>query len=81
MSTNINQPRNLIGKRVKITRDKANPPITQSDLSARLAVRGVELSRSAIARIEACNRPVTDIQLVAIANALGVSVSWLLGID
>ncbi len=73
-------PRNLIGERVKIAREQFVPVMTQNDLSARLAVRGVELSRSAIARIEARNRPITDIQLIAFADALGVSVDWLLGL-
>jgi HTH-type transcriptional regulator, cell division transcriptional repressor len=73
-------PRNIIGGRVKIAREKFIPLMTQNDLSARLEVRGVELSRSAIARIEARNRPITDIQLVAFADVLGVSVDWLLGL-
>lgn len=79
MYTLNDRPRNLIGERVRISREKSKPPITQNDLSARLAVRGVELSRSSIAKIESLKRPVTDIQLVAIANALGVSIIWLLG--
>ena len=72
--------RNLIGDRIRLARENAKPYISQSDLSARLAVRGIELSRSAISKIEAKNRPVTDIQLVAFADALGVSISWLLNI-
>ncbi len=81
MNANINPPRNVIGERVKFARENARPPISQNDLSARLAVRGIELSRSAIARIEACNRPVTDIQLIGFAKSLGVSVTWLLGME
>lgn len=75
------KPRNLIGERVKAAREHSKPPISQNDLSARLAVRGIELSRSAISKIESKSRPVTDIQLVAIAKSLGVSVTWLLEID
>jgi transcriptional regulator with XRE-family HTH domain len=80
MKTAKGYPRNLIGDRVKIVREKHNPRITQDDLSARLIVKGVDLSRSSIAKIESKVRPVTDIQLLAIADALKVEVTWLLGI-
>ena len=70
--------RNLIGSRVKQARYKPTPKVTQTDLLARLAVRGIELEKTSISKIEAKSRPVTDIELVAIADALGVSVMWLL---
>lgn len=70
--------RNLIGLKVKYARQKNKPKITQNDLIARLAVRGVELEKTAISKIEAKTRPVTDIELVAIADALNVSILWLL---
>lgn len=71
--------KNLIGDRVYQARHKSKPKITQSDLLARLAVRGVELEKTTISKIEAKTRPVTDVELVAIADALGVGVLWLLG--
>ena len=70
--------RNLIGDRVKQARYKSKPKVTQTDLLARLAVRGIELEKTSISKIEAKTRPVTDIVLVAIAEALGVSLMWLL---
>jgi len=70
--------RNLIGSKVKQARYKFKPKVTQTDLLARLAVRGIELEKTSISKIEAKTRPVTDIELVAIADALGVSVMWLL---
>ena len=73
--------KNLIGSRVREARHKSKPKITQTDLLARLAVRGIELEKTTISKIEAKNRPVTDIELVAIADALGVSVLWLLGLE
>ncbi|AEY65747.1 transcriptional regulator [Clostridium sp. BNL1100] len=79
MNENIKNNRNLIGKRVKLARMKSKPKITQIDLLARLAVRGVDLEKTSISKIEAQTRPVTDIELMAIADALGVSVLWLLG--
>ena len=71
--------KNLIGERVREARIKSNPKVTQLDLLARLAVRGVDLEKTSISKIESKKRPVTDMELVAIADALNVSVLWLLG--
>ncbi|WP_083605451.1 helix-turn-helix domain-containing protein [Proteiniborus sp. DW1] len=73
--------KNLIGNRVRQARHRVKPKVTQIDLLARLAVRGIELDKTTISKIEAKTRPVTDIELVAIADALGVSVLWLLGME
>lgn len=70
--------KNLIGDRVYQARHRSKPKITQADLLARLAVRGIELEKTTISKIEAKMRPVTDLELVAIADALGVEVLWLL---
>lgn len=70
--------RNLIGERVKQARNKFKPKITQLDLLARLAIRGIELEKTSISKIEAKTRPVSDIELVAIADALNVTILWLL---
>lgn len=71
--------RNIIGDRLKKARLLAKPKITQIDLIARLAVRGIEFDKTTISKIEAKNRPVSDIELVAIADALGVGILSLLG--
>jgi transcriptional regulator with XRE-family HTH domain len=76
-----NKQKNLIGDKVRQARHRNKPKITQTDLIARLAVRGIELDKTTISKIEAKTRPVTDIELVAIANSLGVSVLWLLGLE
>jgi transcriptional regulator with XRE-family HTH domain len=73
--------KNLIGDRLRQARHKSSPKITQTDLLARLAVRGIELEKTTISKIESRTRPVTDIELVAIADALDVSVLWLLGLE
>lgn len=78
-SKNNRNERNLIGHRVRQARHNSKPKVTQLDLLARLAVRGIELEKTTISKIEARTRPVTDIELVAISDALGVSVLWLLG--
>ena len=71
--------RNIIGARVRLARKSAIPPITQLDLAARLQVQGLELDRVTISKIETGYREVTDVEAKAIAEALGVTISWLYG--
>jgi len=47
------------------------------ELAARLQVSGVKIDRPAISKLENGSRPVSDIEVAAIAKALKVSVSWL----
>ncbi|PKM49333.1 MAG: transcriptional regulator [Firmicutes bacterium HGW-Firmicutes-7] len=70
--------KNIIGGRVREARHKIKPKITQTDLLARLAIRGVLMESTSISKIESYKRPVTDIELVAIADSLNVSILWLL---
>lgn len=56
------------------------PPITQDQLSGRLAVLQVSLDRAAVAKIELGLRSVYDFELPALAEALKVDVRWLLGL-
>ena len=53
--------------------------VTQADLAARLQIEGTRLERVTISKIETGYREVTDVETVAIAKILGVTVSWLLG--
>jgi transcriptional regulator with XRE-family HTH domain len=71
--------RNLIGERVRLARKKANPPMTQADLAARLQVQGLRIERVTISKIETGYREVTDVEAAAIAKALGASIGWLFG--
>jgi transcriptional regulator with XRE-family HTH domain len=71
--------RNISGRRIAEARIAAKPPITQEDLSARLALLGVQMDRAAVAKIENNLRRVLDYELKAIAGALDVEVDWLLG--
>ncbi len=70
---------NLIGERVKEARAASRPLLTQQELSKRLAKQGVSIDRAGIAKIETGIRGVLDFELVALAEALGVRVTWLLG--
>lgn len=69
---------NLIGDRVKEARGKAQ--LTQEELSKRVAKLGAAIDRAGIAKIETGIRGVLDFELVALAKALNVKVSWLLSI-
>ena len=69
--------RNIIGSRVSQARKTATPPITQTDLIARLQILGLKIDQSTLSKIENQQRPVTDIEVVALAKALKVSISWL----
>lgn len=73
--------RNIVGVRISQARKETTPPITQADLIARLQVMGIMFDQSTLSKIENQQRPVTDIELVALAKALKVSTKWLLGED
>ena len=72
------QKRNIVGSRVRNARREAKPPVTQTDLVARLQVLGVVIDQSGISKIESGQRPVLDFEVVALAKALKVAVAWLL---
>jgi hypothetical protein len=71
---------NLIGHRVKCARQAAEPPLTQQELSEKLGNLGVFIDRAGIAKIETGIRRALDYEVVAVANALSVKVTWLLGV-
>lgn len=75
--TRKNKARNCVGPQVRQARLRAVPPISQDDLAGRLAAKGVLMDRSAVSRIESQERYVMDYEVVALADALKVSVSWL----
>lgn len=57
------QGKNIVGERVKQARLSSKPPFTQDELSGRVAVHGVKLDRSAIAKIEGGIRLVSDYEM------------------
>ena len=69
------EKKNLIGKNLKRLRTEKR--ISQQALSARLELLGVYVCRGSVSRIEDYSRTVTDIELFAIAEVLGVSVAEL----
>ena len=62
--------KNLIGSNLKKIRTKLK--VSQQELSNKLELLGVYVCRGSISRIEDCSRTVTDIELFAIAEVLGV---------
>ena len=73
-----NKVRNLIGKRLKELRKQCSPPVTQDQLSGRLAKLGIQLDRVAIAKIETGRRCVFDFEFKAFADALEIEPAILL---
>jgi len=67
-----------VGARVRQARRSAKPPITQTDLVARLQLLDMNIDQSALSKIENGQRPVSDIEVLALARALKVSVTRLL---
>ena len=69
--------RNMVGARVTEARLRAE--MKQSELLAKLQVSGINISTPSLSLLEEQKRPVTDYELCALADALHVSVNWLLG--
>lgn len=75
----MKEDKNLIGNRLRQARLAESPKATQKDISARLEVLGIKRSDSSIGKIEAGTRPVSTVQLMALAKVMKVSAAWLLG--
>ncbi len=69
--------KNLVGCRV--TQARKLRGMKQVELLSKLQLAGVDMSIPALSLLEGQKRPVTDIELCALAEVLGVSVDWLLG--
>ena len=68
---------NLIG--AIVTKALQDLDMKQVDLLAKLQLAGVDMSVPALSLLEGQKRPVSDIELNALADILNVSVDWLLG--
>lgn len=69
--------RNLVGAKVEEIRKRKK--MKQKELLAQLQIRGVDMNASGLSKLEGQIRFVTDIELVALADILEVSVDYLLG--
>ena len=68
---------NLCGSRVREARQLAG--ISQDELSVQLQLRGLQVGQMAVSRMETGKRIVPDYELPILADALRVTVEWLLG--
>jgi transcriptional regulator with XRE-family HTH domain len=69
--------RNLIGARVTEAREMLG--LKQVELLTKLQTAGIDMSIPALSLLEGQKRPVTDLELNALADILNVTVDWLLG--
>lgn len=69
---------NICGKKVAEYRQKLPQKTSQKKLADLLQLTGLDLDKNAIQRIESGQRFVTDIELLALARVLGVSIEALL---
>lgn len=72
---------NIVGERIRKVRLRHKPPLTQDQLSGKLARLGVTIDRAGVSKIEIGARCVLDIEVRALAKVLGVSPAWLLGMN
>lgn len=71
--------RNLVGARVTQARPQLG--MKQVELLAQLQLAGIEMSVPALSLLEGQKRPVSDLELNALADILHISADWLLGRD
>lgn len=68
-------PQNIVGPQVR--RIRVQQGLTQPELAVRCQLRGYDLSREGLSKIEARVRFVTDAEIVLLAEALGVPYTLL----
>lgn len=73
----MNKPANICG--LAVARLRRENDLTQAELQRRCRAAGWTVARSVIAKVENQTRSVSDLELVALARALGVKVPKLLG--
>lgn len=71
--------RNLVGARVTEIRNEIG--MKQKELLAQLQVHGIDMNATGLSKLEGQVRHVTDIELVALADILNVSLETLLGLN
>ena len=71
--------RNIVGAKIEQKRKSIN--LKQKDLLTQLQIKGIDLNASGLSKLEGQLRYVTDFELKALAEVLGVTVNWMLGIE
>ena len=68
--------RNIVGKKIEEKRKKMG--LKQKEFLTQLQINGIDMSASALSKIEGQHRIVTEKELYAIADVLDISVDSLL---
>ncbi|MCL2674155.1 MAG: helix-turn-helix domain-containing protein [Defluviitaleaceae bacterium] len=80
MKTMFTMKGNVCGGRIRLGRAMHNSPLTQEELAKKIQLEsGLEITKIIISRIEKGERHVIDQELRMIAQALNVSMNWLVG--
>lgn len=69
---------NICGEKIFTLRKQQLPKMSQRILAEQLQIRGIDVDKNAIQRIESGDRFVTDIELKVLAQIFGVSCDELL---
>lgn len=69
---------NLCGAKLHYLRKRLTPKVSQRAFAEQLQLKGIDLDKNAIQRIECGKRFVTDIELKAIAQLLNTTTDDLL---
>ena len=69
--------RNIVGSRVEQRRKSIG--MKQKDLLTKLQSKGIDINTSGLSKLEGQVRGVSDVELVALSDILGVSIDWLVG--
>lgn len=72
---------NICGDRVRLGRALHKPPLTQDDLAREINLRGMDMTKLIVSRIEKNQRHVCDAELLMLSKVLGVTMNWLCGED
>ena len=76
--------KNICGKRIRELRKNAGGSggsLTQDQLVAKLQLKGYNISRSVLSKIENEKRAVSEIEVTLIAKVLGVDANCVIGFD
>ncbi|MFH0942367.1 MAG: helix-turn-helix transcriptional regulator [Chloroflexota bacterium] len=64
--------KNIVGIRIRAARQAAK--YSQEKLAAEMQLLGIKIDRTAIAKLESGRRPASDIEIIAIAKILNISI-------
>lgn len=69
---------NICGEKIYSLRKNHIPKMSQRMLAEKLQIKGIDVDKNAVQRIESGERFVTDIELVVLAEIFGITCDELL---